>query len=275
MVETNYDGFSYFHRWSSQVTRWAEHGVEHIFGRFCSWFKLGHLFPFANNELARLCRKGARLFAAEFSARGYGLFRLYGTVIQKLGRFSTARSTLAEIVPRNGLCHTHTLSENLRPLFGKIRLVRVYVRPMKHAGFLLMTTLFFGCGYGGDDDEGGDPNVPDITGQTTLGVTCTAGGSNVCPGAYGIEGIADPTIQLVRGETYTFNVSAGANHPFYIKTVGGNANTENTFDDGVVGQGATQGTLTFTVPATAPDQLFYQCSVHAGMTGSLLIVDPA
>ena len=89
---------------------------------------------------------------------------------------------------------------------------------------------------------------------------------------YTINGQSDPTLTLVRGRTYTFAVNA-ANHPFFIKTVAG-AGTANQFTDGVSGNGVEVGTLTFTVPQTAPAQLFYQCSVHAAMSGTLTIINP-
>ena len=43
---------------------------------------------------------------------------------------------------------------------------------------------------------------------------------------------------------------------------------------GVVNNGATSGSVTFTVPAAAPDQLFYQCGNHSSMNGLLSIVTP-
>lgn len=87
--------------------------------------------------------------------------------------------------------------------------------------------------------------------------------------AYLVDGVSNPTLNLVRGQTYTFNVSA-IGHPFYIKT----ARTTGTLDQytkGVTGNGVTSGTLTFVVPSDAPNQLFYQCSVHAAMGGTINI----
>lgn len=44
--------------------------------------------------------------------------------------------------------------------------------------------------------------------------------------------------------------------------------------NGVVNNGATSGSVTFTVPASAPNSLIYQCGAHGVMTGTLTIVDP-
>jgi hypothetical protein len=88
--------------------------------------------------------------------------------------------------------------------------------------------------------------------------------------AYTINAAANPTLTLTRGHTYTFDVNTPG-HPFFIKTAQVTG-TGSTFDTGVTNNGPTAGTLTFTVPASAPATLFYQCSVHAAMTGTLAIV---
>lgn len=88
---------------------------------------------------------------------------------------------------------------------------------------------------------------------------------------YVINGVADPTLTLYRGRTYTFNINASG-HPFWIKT---NAvtGTGSAYNDGVTGNGTSVGTLTFTVPTNAPSVLFYICQFHATMQGTLNIAD--
>lgn len=81
----------------------------------------------------------------------------------------------------------------------------------------------------------------------------------------GTENDDNPTLYLQRGQTYNFNINASG-HPFYIKTVN-STGTSNQFNDGVTGQGAETGTVTFTVPMDAPDELYYNCSLHASMNG--------
>ncbi len=87
---------------------------------------------------------------------------------------------------------------------------------------------------------------------------------------YTVNGQGNPTLTLNRGQTYTFQVTASG-HPFYIKTAQVTG-TGSTFDTGVTNNGVETGTLTFTVPASAPSTLFYQCAVHTPMTGTLSIV---
>jgi hypothetical protein len=87
----------------------------------------------------------------------------------------------------------------------------------------------------------------------------------------GLSDASNPGISLTRGSTYTFTVNA-AGHPFYINSTQGTG-TSNAYNDGVTNNGAATGTITFTVPANAPNTLFYNCEFHGGMTGAFTIVD--
>lgn len=95
--------------------------------------------------------------------------------------------------------------------------------------------------------------------------------SNVGFSAYNIGGTNNPTLTLVRGVTYVFTVNASG-HPFWIKKVQGTG-TGNAFTNGVTGNGVTSGQLTFAVPTSAPNKLFYNCQFHSAMTGTINIVD--
>jgi len=89
--------------------------------------------------------------------------------------------------------------------------------------------------------------------------------------AYTINAVDNPTLTVVRGCSYTFNVDA-TGHPFWIKSVQGNG-TGNSFDDGVNGNGTAVGSITWTVPASAPNMLFYNCQFHSAMTGTIEVID--
>lgn len=116
----------------------------------------------------------------------------------------------------------------------------------------------------GDPTTGGDPcdagDGPDFA-VTNNGFT-----------DYVINGVNDPPLTVVRGCSYTFNVNA-IGHPFLIKTVQG-IGVANNYNDGVVGNGAQNGAITWDVSMAAPDSLFYNCQFHGGMTGTITVIDP-
>ena len=112
--------------------------------------------------------------------------------------------------------------------------------------------------------------IGDVWAQTN-GVT---GGNGA---DYTINAQPDPPFTLQRGVTYVFVLSGTVSfHPFWIKsTLGGfNSGSSGSFNTGVINNGASSGSVVFTVPAGAPNQLFYQCGIHPSMTGALTIVDP-
>lgn len=91
---------------------------------------------------------------------------------------------------------------------------------------------------------------------------------------YSIGGQSDPTLTLERGVTYVFNLSNLGIHPFWIKSVLG-IGSSGAYNNGVINNGSTFAAVTFTVPADAPNQLFYQCGSHFSMAGIINIVTPA
>jgi hypothetical protein len=79
----------------------------------------------------------------------------------------------------------------------------------------------------------------------------------------------DPTLYVHRGFTYAFDNSAnGANHPFRIQETTGLSG--NPYTSGQSGNGTS--VLYWTVPMDAPTTLYYQCTVHAAMNGTIIVV---
>jgi len=87
----------------------------------------------------------------------------------------------------------------------------------------------------------------------------------ISPGSfYSINGQSpNPTLTLVRGQTYTFAVNSSAVHPFQIKGAGTNVSNNNT----------SSGTIKFSVP-TNEVNYSYICSIHL-FGGKILTVPPS
>ena len=104
----------------------------------------------------------------------------------------------------------------------------------------------------------------------------------------GSVGNSNPTITLIRGMTYHFNLSVSG-HPFHIqKSSGAYSSNKSVTEHGsyVSGylrhsdgdtdedaNGKTSGTLTFTVPYNSPDNYYYVCQYHSSMQGTFNLVD--
>ena len=91
------------------------------------------------------------------------------------------------------------------------------------------------------------------------------------------ENERNPMLTLYRGNTYKFDVDAKG-HPFWIMTepykdqLSADGSTSTLYSTGVTNNGIESGTVTFTVPTTAPDTLYYQCGMHDSMNGILQIL---
>ena len=79
----------------------------------------------------------------------------------------------------------------------------------------------------------------------------------------------DPDLYVHRGFTYAFdNTVEGGGHPFRIQSTQGLSGTPYT-----TGQsGSTTAVLYWTVPFDAPNTLYYQCTLHAAMQGTIYVV---
>jgi len=114
-----------------------------------------------------------------------------------------------------------------------------------------------------------------ISNAATLGTTkefvVTVSGD-----AFYIDGVQQDSLELHEHQTYLFDLTApGSGHPFRLSTT----------SDGTHGGGSeyTTGTdyssianhLKFTVPSGAPSTLYYYCTIHSGMGGSISIASTA
>ena len=118
---------------------------------------------------------------------------------------------------------------------------------------------------------GGSAGAPEIT--WVLG----ANGSTdyTFTGAGFTGAVNDPTLYLIRGQTYKFDNQTGG-HPFRIQSTVAASGGGTAYNTGVTNQDATGGTatnvLSFVVPMDAPDTLYYQCTAHPAMTGTIHVI---
>jgi len=115
--------------------------------------------------------------------------------------------------------------------------------------------------------SGGGGGTPEIS--FTLGANGTSDYTFTGPGLTGAEN--DPTIYVMRGQTYKFVNGMGA-HPFRIQSTK-NGSTGTQYDDGVTNNNVSSGTLTWDVQFDAPDTLWYQCTAHANMGGMIKVLE--
>ena len=80
----------------------------------------------------------------------------------------------------------------------------------------------------------------------------------------------DPTLYLMRGQTYMFENKMHS-HPFRIQSTS-NGSTGTQWNVGVTNNDVSNGVLIFEVPFVCPNTLYYQCTSHANMGGVLNIV---
>ena len=106
--------------------------------------------------------------------------------------------------------------------------------------------------------------ITTVDSTTTFTVTVVNSGGN----KFALNGNTAPTLQLVRGTTYTFDLSDSSNagHPLAFKS-GNQSYTTGVTSTGTPGQSG--ASVTFAVPTSAPGiGLRYYCTVHGNAMGN-------
>ena len=119
-------------------------------------------------------------------------------------------------------------------------------------------------------------SVNTVTTTTTYTVTVQSVslGYGNSANRYFIDGVQQPTLSLTEGSTYKFDQSASSNatHPLRFSTTSNGTHGGGTqYTTGVTASGTagTAGAYTqITVPIGAPT-LYYDCTNHSGMGGTL------
>ena len=108
--------------------------------------------------------------------------------------------------------------------------------------------------------------ITTVASTTAFVVTVVNSGGN----KFAINGVTAPTLQLVRGTTYTFDLSDSSvsGHPLAFKS-GNNSYTDGVTSSGTPGQSG--ASVTFAVPSDAPSiGLRYYCTVHGNGMGNTI-----
>jgi len=90
--------------------------------------------------------------------------------------------------------------------------------------------------------------------------------------SYLINGVANDTITLVRGETYIFEIDA-VGHPFWIQEPPPPYDAGQIYVIGISNIGTDNGLITWTVAEETPNTLYYVCEFHQSMGGTINIID--
>jgi uncharacterized coiled-coil protein SlyX len=117
-----------------------------------------------------------------------------------------------------------------------------------------------------------------ISNAATLGTTkefvVTVSG-----GVFYIDGVQQDSLELHQNQTYLFDLTnPGTSHPFRLATVPDGGGAQNG-SGSIPASDYTTGTdytsvanhLKFTVPPGAPSTLYYYCTIHSGMGGSMSV----
>lgn len=105
--------------------------------------------------------------------------------------------------------------------------------------------------------------------EKTYTVTvANVGGVNV----FVLDGVNNPTITIIRGNEYIFDVSDSSvtGHPLAFKDGSGNAWTSGVTVTGTAGNAG--ATVRFEVPSNAPNSMRYYCTTHGNAMGNTITV---
>lgn len=91
---------------------------------------------------------------------------------------------------------------------------------------------------------------------------------------YQINGVNAPSLSMVRGTTYNFNVNVPSVHPLYIGlNPNGGAGVGNSALLYLAG-GVTNGSFSFTPTSCTPALIYYNCEIHLNVGNSITVTGP-
>ena len=117
-----------------------------------------------------------------------------------------------------------------------------------------------------NDNHSATRNYACSVSETSINVT-VAPNNNGSGNVYVINGVQKPSLTLERGKSYTFEHPSG--HPFrFSNTSDGTHGFGLEYTDDVA---KSNGSTTIAVGSSTPTTLYYYCSIHSGMGGSISI----
>ena len=102
-----------------------------------------------------------------------------------------------------------------------------------------------------------------------LSVTSSGTGYTFIGAGFATTSGDNPDLHLKKGHTYYFVNNSGGGHPFRVQSTSGTSGT--VYNDGVTNNAGATGAIIFHVQMDAPATLYYQCTAHAGLNGTISI----
>ena len=156
--------------------------------------------------------------------------------------------------------------------------------------YLSLIVLFIiSCGGGGGSGSSAAGSSSSYgesssSSSSSSAASCTSSATNFCVtvaarsvgtgNIYKIDTVAQKSLTLTAGTTYTFDVSDStvSSHPFKLSTTAdGTHATPTAGTEYTTGVTAGTTTITFAPSASTPQTLYYYCGSHAGMGGTITI----
>ena len=201
----------------------------------------------------------------------------HGLTDGDLIRFGSSSSSIPSGLTRNQYYTVEVVNTN-RIRFRQYN--QTSIRELSSQGSTTATLDFTGYTYNnGTDFLDGTQTVTEAAESVSYLVTVNPKASNPAENAFYINGQEAEALVLKEGSTYTFDLSDASNagHPFKFSTTADGTHGSGTeYTTGVTTSGTqgVDGEVVIVVASGAPD-LYYYCSVHSGMGGSITTPAPA
>lgn len=152
--------------------------------------------------------------------------------------------------------------------------------------YLSFIALFIiSCGGGGGSSSSAAGSSSSYgESSSSSAASCTSSATNFCITVaarsvgtgkiYKIDTVAQKSLTLAAGTTYTFDISDStvSSHPFKLSTTAdGTHATPTAGTEYTTGVTAGTTTITFAPTASTPQTLYYYCGSHANMGGTITI----